>query len=188
MDGNEILLLGLGIQEPWRLVDQCLDVDKQPHELHLTVRSDRGQKYACPVCGAECAAHDFQEKTWRHLNFFQHHCYIHASVPRVKCPEHGVKLTDVPWARKGSAFALLLEQAALTLVREMPVYAAARIIEITDKRLWRIVEYYVATGVRRAPCKVGAFPAGAKPVRPLSLRPVAIGAVMEVTKWLKPSV
>lgn len=89
MNGNEVLLLGLGIQSPLQLVDQRLDVNKQPHELHLTVRSDRGQKYACPVCGAQCAAHDFQEKTWRHLNFFQHHCYIHASVPRVKCPEHG---------------------------------------------------------------------------------------------------
>jgi len=147
VDGNEILLLGLGIQSPWKLVEQRLDVDKQPHELHLTVGSDRGARYACPVCGAACAAHDFQEKTWRHLNFFQHHCYIRASVPRVKCPEHGVKLIDVPWARKGSAFTLLFEQAALTLAREMPVNAAARIIEITDKRLWRIVEHYVAKAV-----------------------------------------
>ena len=104
-------------------------------------------KYACPVCGEACAAHDFQEKTWRHLNFFQHHCYVHASVPRVKCPDHGVKLVDVPWARKGSAFTLLFEQAALTLVREMPVNAAARIMEITDKRLWRVVQHYVAKAV-----------------------------------------
>ncbi len=28
----------------------------------------------------------------------------------------------------------------MTLVREMPVNAAARIMEITDKRLWRGVE------------------------------------------------
>ena len=128
---------------------QHLDIDKQPHELHLTVGSDRGSKYACPVCGASCAAHDFQEKTWRHLNFFQHHCYLHASVPRVKCPEHGVKLVEVPWARKGSAFTLLFEQAALTLAREMPVSAAARIIEINDHRLWRIIEHYVAKAVAR---------------------------------------
>lgn len=147
MDGNEVLLLGLGIQSPWRLLDQCLDIDKQPHELHLTVGSDRGTKYACPVCGASCSAHDFQEKIWRHLNFFQHHCYIHAAVPRVKCPEHGVKLVEVPWARKGSAFTLLFEQAALTLAREMPVSAAARIIEINDHRLWRIIEHYVAKAV-----------------------------------------
>ena len=142
MDGNQILLLGLGIEAPWKLVDQRLDTDKQPHELHLTIKADRGSKYACPVCGKACAAHDFQEKTWRHLNFFQHHCYVHALMPRVKCPEHGVKLVDVPWARKGSAFTLLFEQAALTLVREMPVNAAARIMEITDKRLWRVVQHY----------------------------------------------
>ena len=147
MDSKEILLLGLGVQSPWQLVDQHLDTDKHPHELHLTVRCERGTKYPCPVCGAQCAAHDFQEKTWRHLNFFQHHCHIHASVPRVKCPEHGVKLVEVPWARKGSAFTLLFEQAALALVREMPVSAAARIVEITDKRLWRIVEHYVAKAV-----------------------------------------
>jgi transposase len=34
-------------------------------------------------------------------------------------------------------------------VREMPVLAAARIIEITDKRLWRIVEHYVGRAVER---------------------------------------
>ena len=47
----------------------------------------------------------------------------------------GVKLVDVPWARKGSAFTLLFEQAALTLVREMPVNAAARIMEISERQI-----------------------------------------------------
>nr|WP_299379714.1 transposase family protein [uncultured Halomonas sp.] len=45
----------------------------------------------------------------------------------------------MPWARPGSGFTLLFEQAAMALVREMPVLA----IEITDKRLWRIVQRYV---------------------------------------------
>jgi hypothetical protein len=39
----------------------------------------------------------------------------------------------------------------------------------------------------RAPCKGGVFPVGERPTR-LSLQPEAIGAVMEVTKWLKPLV
>lgn len=149
MDGNEILLLGLGIESPWQLVGQHLNTDKKPHELHLEVKAARGSKYLCPECGLQCPAHDFHEKVWRHLNFFQHHCYISASVPRTKCPEHGVKLIQVPWARKGSAFTLLFEQAALALVREMPVNAAARIIEITDKRLWRIVQHYVSKAIAR---------------------------------------
>jgi transposase len=55
----------------------------------------------------------------------------------------------VPWAREGSRFTLLFEQAAMMLVREMPVLAAARIIAITDKRLWRIVAHYVGQAVAR---------------------------------------
>ena len=35
MDGNQILLLGLVIEAPWRLVEQRLDMDKTPQELHL---------------------------------------------------------------------------------------------------------------------------------------------------------
>ena len=94
--------------------------------MHLTIKAERGSKYACPVCGKACPAQD-----------------LGVQISRVKCPDHGVKLVDVPWARKGSAFTLLFEQAALTLVREMPVNAAARIMEITDKRLWRVVQHYV---------------------------------------------
>lgn len=147
MRADDILLLGIGIQSPWRLVDQHLETGTEPHELHLHVAADRGARFPCPECGAACPAHDFMEKRWRHLNFFQHHCYITASVPRVRCAKHGVRLVDVPWARKGSAFTLLFEQAALALVREMPVLAAARLMAITDKRLWRIVRYYVENAV-----------------------------------------
>ena len=37
----------------------------------------------------------------------------------------------------------------MLLVREMPVLAAARIMEITDQRLWRIVVHYVGQAVAR---------------------------------------
>jgi hypothetical protein len=65
----------------------------------------------------------------------------------VTCSEHGVKLVEVPWACEGSALTLLFEQAALTLAQEMPVNMAARIIEINDHRLCRIIEHYVAKRV-----------------------------------------
>jgi len=42
MDGNQILLLGLGIEAPWKLVDQRLETDKQPHEMHLEIKAERG--------------------------------------------------------------------------------------------------------------------------------------------------
>ena len=101
------------------------------------------------MCATVCQAHDFAEFTWRHLNFFQHHCSTTAKVPRTDCPEHGVLRITVPWAREGSRFTLLFEQVAMMLVREMPVLAAARLIGITDQRLWRIVGHYVSKAVQR---------------------------------------
>ena len=143
MNDRDVLTLGLELSRPWEIVGQILDTKKSPHELRIRIKADRGAKYPCPVCGKMCKAHDFKDKTWRHLNFFQHHCYITAKVPRVKCPDHGVKTIKVPWARKGSRFTLLFEQAAMVMVREMPVMAAARIIGISDNSLWRIVFHYV---------------------------------------------
>ncbi len=149
MHADDVLSLGLGVTPPWKLVGQRLDTDKRPKELHIEVAADRGTRFPCPDCGKPCKAHDFGEFTWRHLNFFQHHCYITAKVPRTDCPDHGVKRIQVPWAREGSRFTLLFEQAAVILAREMPVLAAARIIGITDQRLWRIIEHYVGQAVAR---------------------------------------
>ena len=143
MNNTDIFTLGLNLQAPWNLVSQHLDTKVSPFELHLEVATARGTLFPCPECGKACPAHDFKEQRWRHLNFFQHHCYITARVPRVKCTAHKVKQVQVPWARPGSGFTLLFEQAALTLVREMPVNAAARIMEVTDKRLWRMIDHYV---------------------------------------------
>lgn len=124
-------------------------MEKHPQVLEILLEAERGAEFCCPECGRRCKAHDFKEFSWRHLNFFQHHCLITARVPRTDCPEHGAKRATVPWAREGSGFTLLFEQAAMTLVREMPVLAVARIIGITDKRLWRIVEHYVSEALRR---------------------------------------
>ncbi|EKD98675.1 MAG: hypothetical protein ACD_23C00315G0001, partial [uncultured bacterium] len=149
MDIGELLALGLGLQPPWKLVGQRVDTGKQPHEVYLEVTADRGAEYPCPECGRLCKARDFQEFTWRHLNIFQYHCYVTGRMPRVDCPDHGTRRIKAPWAREGSRFTLLFEQAALTLVREMPVLAVARIIGVSDTRLWRVVQYYVAQALSR---------------------------------------
>ncbi len=78
-------------------------------------------------------------------------------MPRAECPQCGVKTVAVPWARPGSGFTLLFEALVMTLVRQMPVRAASRIVGEHDTRLWRIVHHYVGaaraqadlSGVRR---------------------------------------
>ncbi|CAO0819714.1 hypothetical protein DFAR_1100008 [Desulfarculales bacterium] len=91
---GELLAFGLGLQPLWRLVEQLVDTDKQPHEVFLEVAADRGAEYPCPECGRPdhlCKAYNFHEFIGRHLNFFQHHYYAIAQVPRVDCPDHGTK-------------------------------------------------------------------------------------------------
>ncbi len=42
MDGTQVLMLGLGIQEPWKLVNQHLDMSSSPNELVLEIEAERG--------------------------------------------------------------------------------------------------------------------------------------------------
>ncbi|CAO0821217.1 hypothetical protein DFAR_2210025 [Desulfarculales bacterium] len=95
------------MQPPWRLVGQRVDTKKQPHEVLLEVAADRGAECPCPEHGRLCKVHDFHKFTWRHLNFFQHHCYVTARVPRVDCPDHGTKQVKMPLTSQGSRFPLL---------------------------------------------------------------------------------
>ena len=70
-------------------------------------------------------------KEWRHLDFFQHQAFLHARTPRIKCPDCGVRLVSVPWARAGSGFTLLFEALAMTLMTAMPVLAVNRRANLT---------------------------------------------------------
>ena len=37
-------------------------------------------------------AYDTIRKTWRHLNFFEHECYLHCRTPRIKTDAGTIKL------------------------------------------------------------------------------------------------
>src|SRR5262249_35250405 len=105
---------------------------------------------ACPDCGkADCPVHDTVKKTWRHLNFFQHQAFLHARVARIDCSDCGVRLVNVPWARPGSGFTLLFEAFVMTLVKDMPVAAVARLVGEHDTRLWRLIQHCVEAAVAR---------------------------------------
>ena len=55
-----------------------------------------------------------------------------------------------PWEGKINGFTLLFEAFALTLLREMTVNAAARILGEHDTRLWRLLKGYVQEAYQEA--------------------------------------
>lgn len=139
----------LGLREPWMVTRTDFDVA----EGRLDVRLDfpRGARFACPVAGCEqsaCAVHDTEDKTWRHLDFFQHKAYLNARVPRVRCPDHGVRRVTVSWARPGSGFTLLFEALLIEFATAMPVAKVAVMTREHDTRIWRVLEHHVT--VQRA--------------------------------------
>jgi len=136
----------LGLTEPWRVVS--VEFDAAAKRLDLRIDFAKGARFVCPECGrADCPVHDTEEKTWRHLDFFQHNAYLTARVPRVRCPEHKVKLVEVPWARERSGFTLLFEALVMAMVAEMPVASVAGMVGETDMRIWRVVHHYVDEAV-----------------------------------------
>jgi transposase len=147
MDPNTLFTVALGLQPPWEV--KALDFSLEAKRLDIRVDFERGASFPCPECGKPAKAHDTEEKTWRHLDFFQHAAYLTARVPRCKCDEHGVKQVALPWARAGSGFTLLFEALMMALVREMPVKAVARIMGEQDTRIWRVMRHYVETALAK---------------------------------------
>ncbi len=131
----------LGIEEPWYVSGYQFDSEKGALSLNIDFR--RGSRFICPVCGAEGAEpYDTKERTWRHLNFFQHQTSLTARIPRVQCiaPSCGeIKTFNPPWAAQGSRFTMLFEAFIMVLAAEMPVKAIADMVGEYDQRIWKII-------------------------------------------------
>lgn len=107
-------------------------------------------RFSHPEVAGEHPVHDTQTKRYRHLNFFQHECFLEVRVPRVKLPDGAVRLIEPPWAGKLSGFTLLFEALVLSLCREMPFAAVARLVGESWHRVAAIAERYVALAVAEA--------------------------------------
>lgn len=135
----------LNIEDPWYVVDYSLNQEEKLLDIYLDFT--RGATFTCPHCGAAHAkVHDIldDDRTWRHLNFWQYKTYIHARYPRVTCEICGkTRAVLIDWARKGSGFTWFFESEVVELMKEMPVAAVARKVGEHDTRLWRVFHYYV---------------------------------------------
>jgi len=145
---KELFQLALNIQDPW-FIDR-IEFSPEEKRLDLWVDFIPGSEFECPECGkSKCKAYDTSEKTWRHLNFFQHKCYLHCRVPRVECEDCGIHLVKVPWARKKSGFTLLMDSMIVLMAQKMPVSHIAELLEEHDTRIWRVIEHYVKEARKR---------------------------------------
>jgi transposase len=132
---------------PWvdaAVARRCSDFNAAAGTLTIDIDFPRGGRFSCPTCGrAECPVYDVEPKRWRHLNFWQYETVLTARLPRIRCDACGVLQVEVPWARSSSGFTVLFEALVLTLAKEMPVHAMARLFKEHDHRIWRIIHFHI---------------------------------------------
>ena len=116
-------------------------------------------KLTCPECGLEGPRYDARRREWRHLDMCQGKTILEADVPRVKCPEHGVRQGKVPWAEAGSGFTALFECVVIDRLKEASITAVGVQLRMSWDEVDGIMERAVRRGLARrtavAPERVG---------------------------------
>jgi transposase len=138
----------LGLQAPRRIAR----VELNPTEQRVDLWAEHGETpWPCPECQQVLPTWDHaEERTWRHLDTCQFQTHLHARVPRVKCPTHGVKQVRVPWAEPRSRFTVLMERLVIDVILQCSTLTGAcRILRISWDEAWGVMARAVARGQAR---------------------------------------
>src|SRR5258705_7680603 len=145
---NQLFEAAQGIKAPWYV--QGVNFDTGKRQLTIAVDFVAGSRFAYPGVAGEHPVHDTQIKRLRHLNFFQHECYLEVRVSRVRLPDGSVRLVEPDWVGQLSGFTLLFETLVLMLAQRMPFAAVARIVNLSWTRVHAICSRYVELALAAA--------------------------------------
>ena len=143
---KELFQMALNVTDPWFVKELSFDVEAKRLDVYIDFKKGSTFDYideSEALNEVGCKVYDTKNKTWKHLNFFEHECYLHARVPRVKLDNGKVKSIVAPWEGLSNGFTLLFEALLLQLCQAMPVSKVAAITKTSDDKLWRMLEKYI---------------------------------------------
>lgn len=146
MNDRQLYAQILGISSPWSVTDVRLALADGKVDV---VVSASPPVLVCPECGEVCPGYDTRLRRWRHLDTCQYMTVLEAEVPRVTCPEHGVKQVDVPWAAPGSRFTLLFEALVIDWLKHASFAGVAKMMGLSWSQVDGICGRAVERGLRR---------------------------------------
>jgi transposase len=143
---KDLFAKALMVEKPW-FVDK-IQFDQNAGKLEIWIDFERGSTfyYEDKELGVkgQFKAYDTSQKTWRHLNFFQYQCYLHAWIPRIDIGQGKVRQVQAPWEGHAAGFTLLFEALILELVKVMPVHQVGQLLKVYDKKLWDLIKAYTS--------------------------------------------
>src|SRR5580704_4668821 len=89
---NQLFESALGITAPWYV--RSVDFDAAQRQLNIAVDFVAGSRFGYAGVAGEHPVHDTQIKRLRHLNFFQHECFLEVRVPRLRLPDRSESLAN----------------------------------------------------------------------------------------------
>jgi transposase len=106
----------------------------------VAVRPHYRERDRCGVCGRRAPGFDPGEgrRRWRALDLGTTIAHLEADAPRVRCPEHGVVVCSVPWARHGSRFTRAFEEQVAWLAVNTSSSAVAELMRISWRSVGRV--------------------------------------------------
>ena len=103
----------------------------------------RRKKLVCPKCSFSTMARENEQdhdSVWRHLDLGVWRLEVHARLRRLRCPEHGVHVEGVPFARDGARFTRDFENLVAWLMTKTDRTATCRLVRIDWETVGRIIK------------------------------------------------
>lgn len=147
MQDRELYRQILDIKQPWEIVGVSLD--RSNREVRVSVEWNPTRGVTCPECGKSCPQHDRRERSWRHLDTCQYRTILTATIPRVKCEEHGVLQVNTPWAEAGSRFTAMFERLVIDWLHEASIKAVAEQLNLSWDEVDGVMQRAVRRGLER---------------------------------------
>jgi transposase len=146
MDDRTLYKAILGLEEPWYV--EGVEVGEGEVRVRLDRRAEA--RLECPECSRAVRGYDRSpERQWRHLDTCQYRTVLTARIPRVECPEHGVRQIHVPWAEDRSRFTALFEAWAIRLLQETTTLGLTRLMGLSWDEAEGILDRAVRRGLDR---------------------------------------
>jgi transposase len=143
-----------------RAVVESVDFDEVAGVVVVSMRPRKGAARRCGRCQRRCPRYDggAGRRRWRAMDVGPVRAFVEADAPRVSCPEHGVVVAAVPWARHGAGHTRDFDDVAAWLVRCTSKSAVGQLLRVA----WRTVGAIVTRVVADADAAAGDRLAGVR--------------------------
>jgi len=135
----------LGVE---KTVVERVEFDEDEEMLVAHVRPRRRSRSRCGICRRPCPGYDRGEgrRRWRALDLGLFRAFVEADAPRVSCPEHGVVVAHVPWARHDARHTLPFDDTVAWLATRTSKSTLEQLLRIAWRTVGAIVSRVVAEG------------------------------------------